>query len=321
MRTVPIVGLDLSSLALREGAALPLIEGVVPVQEWLADCLKQTIAERRGVILLSPHGAGKSLAVARDVARFDAAEEARRQTKDVSYVPRRVVVVTTLRVESARELFVALYRAAFDTLPADRVFRRTKTSDELRDELVARAAEENVVAFVIDEAQTLSSDALEALRDLMAVSESANPERLERTARGERVRPAGLGVLLVGTLALQPRLPGLSEYGRRWVRTETVGLIEPAAVVEALPKLLAAFAAGAKTMGTEAWAAFVTQTLTQGRALPISALQDITRTYLRRAAELQPKARTLADLRWDEELFRQATYELIGLSFHGQAAA
>jgi type II secretory pathway predicted ATPase ExeA len=321
MRTIPIGGLDLSNLALRQNAALPVLTEDVAVQEWFTDCLKQTLTERRGVILLAPHGAGKSLAITRNLAQFHEAEERRRSTREATYQPRRVVTLSTLRIDDARELFVALYHAAFDTYPADRVYRRTKTAGEIRDALIARCAEENVVAFVIDEAQTLGTVALEALRDLMATSESAQADRWTATPEGGEVTPAGVGVLLVGTFALQHRLPGLTEYGRRWVRTEKVGLMPAGTVPSALTRVLPSFAEGARVLGEEGWVRLVGQVMTQGRELPVSTLLDITRAYLRRASEVHASADTLAALPWDEGLFRQAGHELLGLVIRSQEAA
>lgn len=320
-RTLVIGGLDIASFALREGPALPLLQEEVPVQGWVTDCLTQVVAERRGVVLLSPHGAGKSVALAVDVQRFEAAENARRTQKEHSYVPRRIVPVTTLRVEDPRALYIALYQAAFDVLPADRVYRRTKTADELRDELIARCEEENVVAFAVDEAQTLAVEVLEALRDIMAVSETKCATRLEQAPDGPRIRPGGIGVLLLGTLALAPKLTDLEEYGRRWIRTEVVGALEEADVPGIMRRLLGAFEVGARTMGPDEWQTLVRQTLTRGRGLPISTLNDVARAYIRRAAAEQPKARKLDELTWDRELFQQACRELVGLQLLGQEAA
>lgn len=314
MRTIAIGGLDLTSLALRECAALPVLTEGVPVQDWMADCLQQAVAERRGVILVAPHGAGKSLSITRDLARFHAAEESLRATQDAAYVPRRVVALSTLRLRDARELYVTMYRAAFDTLPTDRVYRRAKTADELRDDLICRCTEENVVAFVVDEAQTLGLPILEALRDLMAVAESMNTERWLPGDGEERATPAGIGVLLVGTMELKAQFPRMHEYGRRWIRTEEVGLVAATTAPAALTKLLPAFAEGARTMGAEAWVTLVQQVVTHGTDVPVSRLHDVARGYLRRSSAECPTATTTADLPWDEDLFRQAAYELVGIS-------
>lgn len=320
-RSLIIGGLDPASFALREGAALPLLDDALPIQEWFADCLQHAVAERKGVVLLSAQGAGKSVAVKRGVRTFDRAERARRGAKEASYEPRQVAVVTTLRAESAKELFVALYRAAFKTAMVERIYRRQKTSDELRDELIARCDEEGVVAFVIDEAQTLTDEALDALRDLMAVAESMSEAQIEETSRGDMAKPAGIGVLLVATLAFLPRLTALEEFTRRWVRAEVVAVPEEAAVPDVLRRLLPAFEAGAQALGAEGWASLVAATLTMGRQVPIATLHDFTRTYLRRAAADQPTARKIQQLAWDVDLFRQAAYELVGFHIPGQEAA
>jgi type II secretory pathway predicted ATPase ExeA len=242
-RTFVAGGIDTASYALRQGPALPLLEDV-PVRLWMSDCLEQAVVDRCGVILLAVQGAGKTVSAEQDVLAFEKQEHARRKTEP-TYAPRRVISLTTVRATSARELYTAMYKAAFDVAPAERFYKRNKYEDELRAELVDRCQQEDVAAFVIDEAQTLTVAAFEALRDLMAVAEQRAPDRFEFTATGTLVRPAGLGVLLVGTLALAPRLLSAPDLDRRWVRTEIVGAPEVAEVPGMLRQILPAFAAGA----------------------------------------------------------------------------
>lgn len=319
-RTFTIGGLDTAAYALREGVALPLIDSDIPVQEWVTDCLQQAVVERRGVILLAPHGAGKSIAIKRDLLAFDRLEQQRR-TVEAAYEPRRVVALTTVRATTARELFISLYRAAFDVAPSERVYRRKKDDDELRNELVARCEAEQVVAFIVDEAQTLTPEALEALRDLMAVAETSAAGRLEALGTEHAVRPGGIGVLLVATMTFYPRLQHIPEFGRRWVRVETVGALDDEAVPGLLARLLPAFAEGARQLGEATWADLVYRTVLCGRHLCISTLHDIAHTYVRRAAAEQPAARKVAELGWDEDLFRHAVSELVGFTILGQEAA
>ena len=318
MRTLTIGGLNLSSLALRDAVALPLLDAGVPVLDMFADCLGQVAAERRGVVLLAPQGAGKSIAIARDVSRFNAEEERRRAELDAQYQPRRIIVVGTLRIRAPRDLYRWLFKQAFGTDPVEYLYRRKKTDEELRADFIARCVEENVVAVVVDEAQTLEQPILDALRDLMAVAEPNAAERIETTADGvSSLRPQGVGVLLVGTLAVQARLHEIPEIGRRWIRSEIVGLTEAADAPGMLAKLLPAFAQGAAEMGEEAWATFIAQAVTRGHTVPISTLADLTRGFIRRVCDDQPDVQDIKDLHWNQDIFQQAAYELLGLSFFG----
>ena len=320
-RSVMVGGLDTAALALREGAGLPLLTDEVPVQAWMTDCLQQAATERRGVVLLGVQGVGKSVAVRRMLRDFEREEFLRKETKDHAYIPRRAVRLTTVRAATAREMYVALYKAAFLRRPEERVYRRTKTTDELREELVARCDEEHVVAFVIDEAQTLTDPALDALRDIMAVAESSSETLIEETEQGDLIRPEGIGVLLVATFAFQPRLLTLPEYGRRWMRVEQVAALEEAQVPAILTRVLPAFADGAQALGAPAWADLIQRLVTQGHRIPISTLHDLARTYIRRAAVEHPAAQKVAQLPWDRDLFEQAVFEHAGLQILGQDAA
>jgi hypothetical protein len=62
-------------------------------------------------------------------------------------------------------------------------------------------------------------------------------------------------------------------------------------------------------------------TLVQGRPVAVSTLHNVARTYVRRMAAENPKARSLGDLGWDLELFKQAVYEQTTLRILGQEAA
>lgn len=323
MRTITIGGLDTTQLTLRDGLPLPVLDDVVPVYTYAADCLKQAVAERRGVALCSPAGGGKTLSTQRVLRRFQAAEEARCK-KEATYIPRRAVYVSTVRADTPRALYGELFHAAFDEPLQDRLRGRVRGDEQLRDDLINRCTEERVVAFVVDEAQTLTATALAALRDLMAMAESKDVARFGSadTADGaaeEAARPAGIGVLLVGTFALERTLAGAEELGRRWLRVERVGLMAANDVPAAMQRMLPAFAAGAVAMGT-AWPGMVREVLQCTDECPVAALVDITRAYVRRASEQDAAVKRAADLPWDEDLLRLVGMERATALVLGEAA-
>lgn len=319
-RSIAIGGIDDTLHQLINALPLAVLRDEVPAIAWIPDCIAQAAAERKGVAIIGESGVGKSIGLRVAIDEFERGEREAKAAHD-PYVVRRIVRCSTIRSTTARDMFIEIYRVAFDVSPAIRVHGRTKTDDEIRDELLERLFDEDVAVLVIDEAQTLTERALIALRDLIAVAEDRAPKRLVAGAGGSHYVPSGIGVLLVGTYELEVRLAQSEEAGRRWVRAQRVGAVTVADAPVVFRKLLPAFDKAATKMGDAAWADCIMRRCTAGRDVPIGTIENIIRTYTRRLLIETPGIRTVATIPWDAEIFEQACGELFRRSVSHVRAA
>jgi hypothetical protein len=219
-----------------------------------------------------------------------------------------VVIIPKLEAKTRRKVFTAIYRAAFDVAPVLRVRGSIKEDDDLRSDLIARLDEERIAALVFEDAQSFEPDVLEAIRDVMAISQDFAKERLTNTPNGTKVRALGIGVLLVGTEELQVNLAEMRD--RHWIITRHAGGVAKDDVPKVFAAMLPAFASAAKTMGLKAWKSFLKAHVARGRSVPISQVEDIIRVYVRRTLVEQPDLQYLSQIPWDEELFREVVADL-----------
>ena len=320
-RTIQIGVLNRDAMALQESARIPLLTTEIPVMADIADALASVVAQRTGMAVIADPGAGKSVAL--EVARQDFEDmEAEALRLDGTYKIRHLVRLNTIRSTSTADILRLLYIAAFGAPPVERNYRHRRTDEELREELVKRFIEEHVVALLIDDAQTLEQPVYDALRDLMAVMVERERGGLEATTKGQTARPAGLGVLLVGTPPLWGHLQRHEDYGRRFTKVQRADSFAEGELPKILRRLLPAFERGAKAMGDTKWKALQSEMFGMLAHASIAVVIDVTRTYIFRATNANPKLTAVEKIPWDEALFRLAVVEQVSLQpSHSKDAA
>ncbi|MCU0649687.1 MAG: ATP-binding protein, partial [Gemmatimonadaceae bacterium] len=217
-----------------------------------------------------------------------------------------------VRATEGRGFYHACYKAAFGVSMVDRARGRRRTTDELRDDLIERARKHRIIAFVVDEAETLTAPVLEAIRDLVSAAASSDASRLVVDTGAPNARVRGIGVMLVGTPILEETLRRHEEAGVRIARIQRVSGIEQDAVPQVLARLLPAFASQADD-DADLWASIVTRFVPMIGHVPIGRLVRLARAYVVRmvaiyAAEAKP-LESIAQVPFDELVFAHVADE------------
>lgn len=311
---LPPVTLTLGALdpaaRLLEGVALPYLPSL-PAVAYVRDALQQALAERKGVVLVGGMGSGKTMAVHRVLEAHEAAE-AQKQALDAGYRPQRALRVDGVRSRDPLALYAIVWRRATGMELALRARHRTKPVEQVRDELVEMLRSLDVAVLVFDEAQQLTPEALTAIRDLLAVAEATDPARHLDTGT---YRPAGLGVVLVGTDDLHTTIAASVELGHRWLAIRRVPAVPSAHVPQVYAAMLPALARAQATMGAQAWDELVAGWCWQGSDVPVRLIENHVREYVRlvynhAASHGAAAGLTLATLPWDREIFRFAREQM-----------
>lgn len=259
---------------------VPQLPGLPSIRVVLR-AFRQARDHRSGVVVVAPMGYGKSEAVHAAFARH-AEKQRQRSLANPKHRRTRVVYVNLRTSKTKKQLVLHLLqqatpgRALKSRLPGG----APMSDDQLREMLYNTYRAQNVVMLVIDDAQRLSPAGLEFARDLIATKES-DPYRIVRGRTGDEIPAVGVGVLLIGTPELLPRLVATGEtHGNgRWQFTHTVGALDPHQVARVYESIFPVFAAHVETIGRSEWDGFVATHVTLGRILPIRALTTHAREY------------------------------------------
>lgn len=297
LTTIQIGGIDPND-PFRTPLTMPILRDFDALS-LMSDALDQAVHERKGVVIVGPKGVGKTVALRQAIDRRMEAEWARKDL-DAGYLPRQVVLLRSIRARRYRDVLGALYNEVLGTEWADRWHGRTKSDDTLRAELIMHLADERRVLIAVDEAETLTPDAVAALRDLIAEAEDRDADRFS----SDGITAAGVGVLLVGTGdGFAARIAASDEAGHRWVRVVRLDPLEPAQVPALYPRLLPGLRTHIDAVGAAAWATYVDATVVRGRRLPIRALENHVRAYFRLLASNDHAVTSLDTAYFHGEMF------------------
>jgi hypothetical protein len=294
-----IGGFDDERVHFLENLELPVLEDL-PVIAEVAGGLDEVVKNRGVVAVVGPRGCGKTFAIRLALDDFGATEQEKAR-QDAKYARRRVVVAPLSRAKSRRDALLLLLRAVTESEPVIRSGRRGKTDDELFADLTTALPLFSVRALVFDEAETLNAATLQLVRDLVSSTQSVDNAGVSATKEGFRQRPAGLGVLFVGTDHFGDRVKKWEEAGRRLRILRQVHGIPGADVPEAYRRLFSPCAAHAATAGEKAWEKVVLG-LTKGANLPIGDLVNHIRIFARQLA-VEHNVRTVGDMEFDEAIW------------------
>jgi type II secretory pathway predicted ATPase ExeA len=268
----------------------------------VSDALDRAAVHRRGVPVIGPAGSGKSYSLRHARTRFAALERAR-QRADRAYRCRRVLDIGLLRTRRYDDLLVHMITALLGAPPAVSVRGRRKREDELRDEFLTRCLEDNVAVLTVEDGEHVADTALELFRDLMSEAERMAAER-RGGASTNGSAPLGLGIVLLATPALLPRLVTSTEAGQRWFPVTDVPPVDHALVAAVYAVWFPGFTPAITRMGgEEPWRAFVDTALLKGRPTPIRTVEKHAREYVRYMARRNPAFQQLADVPFDRDVF------------------
>jgi type II secretory pathway predicted ATPase ExeA len=296
---VPLGGIHPAARTL-DAIELSVHDGL-PAIGLLRDVVQQVTAERKGVALVGPKGCGKSVALARVKAEFDAGEDEKHQ-RDDTYLPQHLLVLQCLRTGDARQVLGLIYRAATGNEQPRRGRHGPKPIEQLRREVVEQLRQLNIVALLLDEADKLPPAGLQVIRDLMAQAEESHPDR--HTARGYRA--VGLGVVFLGEPMLEIQLRQSGEVAQRFTRVVRIPPVEPAAMPALYAALHESMAHAAERLGAR-WTTLITS-LWNDRPVPARLIENHVRQYLRvrfneQVARDPSRAADLGLQSFDEDLF------------------
>jgi type II secretory pathway predicted ATPase ExeA len=268
----------------------------------LFDSLRAAARRRKGVIVTCPQGGGKTVGLAEAIEMFNEAEQVEAERTER---PRRgIATINTLRESSLTQIVTAIYSEVFGLELAVTSRGKRKSYEDLRAELIQHLMNEHIAVLVIDEAETLPPEALLVLRDIMSVAEATAKDRFRREGTRRRYRPTGVGVLLVGTPELRNVIRDHREAGQRWVRMDTIDLIEAAEVPAIYRRMYPACDAYAKSVGDAVWTRFISRAVTpMKQALPIRFIENHLTDFHTRLVNCQPAATRIDALAFDAELF------------------
>ena len=304
-RQIQLGGLDEAYLT-ADRFPLPIVPNR-GAERAIGEALDTAIRHGRMTAVIGERGSGKSLAAHAMMQQFEQTEEERAELS-ADYQPRLLVRLGTVRTGDGRELLAMVYRSIMGTdLRRTGAKGRLLPYEQLRDEVVEHILAMNVVGLVIDEAECLSHEALEVLRDILATVEVAATDRVVRVGASSTYRPSPFGVVLLGTPELRQQLLGMPEWGQRLVSMfEIPGLAweEAAAGYEAsLPSFLTYANAD-----REEWEVLLQQCW--GSAPPsFRGIENHIRTYLRLQI-YQHGAAHRGTKKFDPQLFRLAHAQL-----------
>ena len=294
-KTLKIGGL-LDSTFLVENLRLP-VEDTAAIS-MVQDAVDQAASERKAVAVVSEKGVGKTISLVQAEAEFREAEMAKSEA-DAGYKARRFVTLQSPRSTKEEEVYSVIWKAVVGTQAPIRR-RNTKVApDELREKLVEYIHSGNVAVLALDEAENLSDVGLTVLRDIMSSAESTSQRRFSE----DGYAAAGVGMVLLGTSELDPRLRDWDEFGHRLVRIVRLEHLENEEVADLYARFLPGIARHVEEVGESFWQDWVRQEVTRGKSFPIRAVENHVRNYVRRMVENDPDVEVLDDIPFVEGVF------------------
>lgn len=277
------------------------LEAVTAVEE----AIDRAASERKGTAVLGPKGIGKSVAVRKAKQSFQETER-QLQQQDATYERRRLLNLQAPKAEKYRDVVSTIWKALMGMKMRLKRGRFSKSHDELVDELVEKLLSSNVAVIVLDEAERLSDDGLEALRDVISVAESTAKERQPVDSS----QPAGVGVTVVGTPDLGPRLSTSKEMGHRWVHVEDLQLLGATQAAALYRQSLSCFDEQAQEQGEVYWREYVDHRVLDGQRVPARFIEHHVRLYVRWCVSSNSGIETKNDVPYDRELFERSAEEI-----------
>lgn len=285
-----------------EDFSLPVLSDL-NAMSWLADGLDQAVTERKGVAVVGAKGTGKSVALRRVMDEFIEVE-AEVEAGDANRPRRGLAVLTGPRSENRRAVLDVIWKAVVGMEPMRQ--RGRKIADEkLLEMLIEEILRQNVAVIVVDEAENLSYEALEVLRDIVSLAETTSKRRFS----DETYRAAGVGVLLVGTRKLAPRLRESGEAGHRWLRIQSVSALDPDEAAQVYLDFLPQIQIHVDEIGEEGWLEYVRIHVCMGKPVPIRLIENHVRNYARRMFA-NDATLNRDEIPFEEEIFEYTLKEL-----------
>lgn len=303
-QTIQIGGLDASSHRLRD-VALPLLDDLRIVGR-MNDAMMAADSQRRIVAVVARKGNGKTMALQQALKSF---RESERTKKDqaAEYEKRDAIRVMSPRDDDPLDVIGAIWKAALG-FDMDRMKRGRKRSyEEVRGELVQTLLNQNISVLAFDEAEKLSLEALDVIRDVVSDAETESQDRYGGQ-RGE-YQAAGIGVVLSGTWRLKQRLEVWEEARQRTLQVHEVPSLPPEEASRVYRAYLPAFDEAAQDEDVE-WKQLIRSHVAAAGRVTLREIENHTRTYIRRMFLNNPEMTHREEVPWNEDLFLASLQEL-----------
>jgi len=302
--TRTIGGLDPATHRLRN-LKLPVIENL-PIISYMHDGLTLAATQRRLVAVLSPKGAGKSMALDQALRAAEDAEDAKVEAA-AEYLPLAFPRILSPRSRSRVEILGAMWKPITGAEIPRIVRGKARPYEDLIEELMVHLVSMNVGVLVFDEAERLSHEGLTVIGDVMKAAEAKGHGRYGED--GRRFAASGVGVLLVGTTRLGPKLQTWEEAEQRLLQVRRVGALEPAEASDIYRRYLPAFEQRAEE-DEESWLELIRLQVCAGRPITLREIENHTRTYVTRMYAQDAELERPEDVPWSEEVFFETLTEL-----------
>lgn len=284
---------------------LPLLRGTETVQ-LVFDALHDAVSRRTGVVVVGEKGTGKSEATRLAVREFEGAER-QRQEMDAGYRRRRLLKLPSLVTPKYRDVLFELLKQISGSETRPRVNGVPVSEDALLMRCCTLLFERNVVALLIDQAESCSADALRVLRDLMTYASEMD----ERRKSVDGVIAAGVGVVIVGTPPLRAVIATNEEMGHRWARVVEVDGVLPEDVGLIYTTWFPGFAAEIARRGEPWWESAIDGIVSKGQLIAIRSITLHMQRYWQHVLSTHPEVLTRELAPLDYDLFRFAADEVV----------
>ena len=261
--------------------------------------------QRRGVAVIGPKGAGKTLGLRMACEWFTDLERSKRAAEE-GYRMRRILRLRGLRDSSYRETAVLVAKQVSPHF-SDRKKGKKKDQNEIRQELVQLCLKQQIAVIVADEGEIYSDQALLFLRDLMSEAEDEDSNRFKTLGS---VGAGGIGVVIVGDETLEKRLVTTNEASERWTKVFTVDGMDSTAVARVYQAWFPAFADHVVRVGEHEWLNYVNSVICRGRKASFRLLENHARTYAHYVFRSRRDITDRADIPFDARLFEHSADEV-----------
>lgn len=303
-QTFQIGGLDASSHRLQD-VALPVLQDL-PIVGHMNDAVMAADSQRRIVGVVSRKGNGKTMALKQAIQTFREAERAKKE-RAAEYEKRAITRVMSPRSEENRDVLGAIWKAVLGFDMPRMTRGRKRSYEELRRQLVEGLLNQRISVLAFDEAEKLSLDDLDVIRDVVSDAETESQNRYQ--GEGGAYQAAGVGVVLTGTFRLKRRMENWEEARQRTLQVVAVPSLSPEQASRVYREYLPAFDEAARD-GDVDWAKLIRTYVAAGGRVTLREIENHTRTYIRRMFMDDADRTELEDVPWNEDLFKETLQEL-----------
>lgn len=265
-----------------DGLPIPAYDAL-PALRIAYKALDTALRQHTGVLLIGPKWAGKTTGILRAIDLVHENEE-RLAAANENHRARRVLYVHSKHPRSSKEfVFFLLQKVVPGARDRDGV--RRKSEDTMVQELVNALLHKRYGIVVCDEAEYLTNAAIDTMRKIVSQSFVDDKRRTQTVGTTEVLRPAGVGVVLVGTETVRTLVHQNPDARFRLGIEHEVPTINANQVHAAYLHVFPGFGAHIAQIGINAWIEYCRLTVALGRPMVIGKVVQHCRLYFEMMVE------------------------------------